>query len=101
MADIMRELGEIKRRQIRTETKLNRFAEELGIPIEQDEEWLSVDEGGLQVYLSTLGRSHLAMLSEMARRGAKSVGKSYELIHRGEHVGTIIYRPLVFKPKGQ
>ncbi len=82
-------------RLTRIETKLVRGFEELGVNIDQDREWLSVDEENLVVYISTLGRSMTVVLSDMARAGAKSVGQFYSIVNRGEIIGTICFRPIV------
>jgi hypothetical protein len=86
---------DIMYRLTRIETKLVRGFEELGVNIDQDREWLSVDEENLVVYVSTLGRSMTVVLSDMARAGAKSVDKFYDVVHRGEVVGSICFKPIV------
>ena len=82
-------------RLTRIETKLVRGFEELGVNIDQDREWLSVEEENLVVYVSTLGRSMTVVLSDMARAGAKSVGKFYDIVNRGEVVGSICFKPII------
>jgi hypothetical protein len=82
-------------RLTRIETKLVRGFEELGVNIDQDREWLSVDEENLVVYVSTLGRSMTVVLSDMERAGAKSVDKFYDIVNRGEVVGSICFKPIV------
>ena len=86
---------DIMYRLTRIETKLVRGFEELGVNIDQDREWLSVDEENLVVYVSTLGRSMTVVLSDMARAGAKSVGKFYDIVNRGEVVGSICFEPII------
>jgi hypothetical protein len=86
---------DLQYRLTRIETKLVRGFEELGVNIDQDKEWLSVDEQNLVVYVSTLGRSMTVILSDMARNGAKSVGKFYDIVNRGEVVGAICFKPIV------
>jgi len=85
---------ELMNRLTRIETKLVRGFEELGVNIDKDTEWLSVDEQNLVVYISTLGRSMTVMLSDMARAGATQVGRIYDIVHRGDVVGTITFRPI-------
>lgn len=82
-------------RLMRVETKLTRGFEELGVNIDADAEWLTLDEAQRVVYVSTLGRSMTVMLSDMARAGAKQEGLLYDIVHRGDVVGTIVFRKLV------
>ena len=86
---------ELYNRLVRIESKLVRGFEELGINIEKDQDWLSVDDAGRQVFVSTLGRSLTVTLNDMARMGATQYGKSYDLIHRGELVGTLVFRKVI------
>jgi hypothetical protein len=81
-------------RLTRIETKLVRGFEELGVNIDQDRDWLSVDEENHVVYVSTLGRSMTVVLSDMERAGAKSIGKFYNIINRGEVIGSICFKPI-------
>lgn len=81
-------------RLTRIETKLVRGFEELGVNIDKDNEWLSIDEQSRVVYVSTLGRSITVMLSDMARAGATQVGKEYDIVHRGDLIGTIMFRKI-------
>jgi hypothetical protein len=74
----------------RIETKLVRFAEELGIDTEVNRDWLTVDEPNHVIYISTMGRSLLVMKREAERKGApEGKGKTYEIVHKGNVVGTI------------
>lgn len=82
-------------RVMRIETKLTRGFEELGVNIDADNEWLTLDEEQRVVYVSTLGRSMTVLLSDMARAGAKQVGHVYDIVHRGDVVGTIVFRKIV------
>jgi len=82
-------------RVMRIETKLTRGFEELGVNIDADTEWLTLDEEQLVVYVSTLGRSLTVLLSDMARAGAKQEGRLYDIVHRGELVGTIVFRKIL------
>jgi hypothetical protein len=76
----------------RIETKLVRFAEELGVDTEVNRDWLTVDEPNKVIYVSTMGRSLSVMLTEAERQGAKrSKGNkvTYDVVHKGEVVGTL------------
>lgn len=83
---------EVMNRLVRVESKLVRGFEELGVNIDKDSDWLSVDNAARVVYIATLGRSMTVMLSDMVRMGATDFGKSYDVVHRGELVGTVILR---------
>jgi hypothetical protein len=83
-------------RLVRVESKLVRGFEELGVNIDQEDDWLIVDDNNNYVHISTLGRSIIVILTEMARNGATKEGHEYELIHNGEMIGTVIYNK-VFK----
>ena len=85
---------ELINRLTRIETKLVRGFEELGVNIDKDNEWLTLDETSRVVYVSTLGRSLTVMLSDMARAGATQVGRVYDVVHRGDFVGTIMFQRL-------
>lgn len=82
-------------RVMRIETKLTRGFEELGVNIDADTEWLTVSEPTREVFIATLGRSLSVLLSDMARAGAQQEGKSYDLIYRGDAVGSVVFRKLV------
>ena len=56
------------------------------------DDWLTIDNAARTVFISTLGRSMTVMLSDMERAGATHVGKEYEIVHKGEVVGTVIFR---------
>lgn len=83
---------EVMNRLVRVESKLVRGFEELGVNIDKDADWLSVDVSARVVYIATLGRSMTVMLSDMVRMGATEFGKTYDIVHRGELVGTVILR---------
>jgi hypothetical protein len=85
---------ELFNRLVRIESKLVRGFEELGVNIDADSAWLSIDEPSRSVYVSTLGRSLTVLLSDMARAGATQVGKEYNIVHRGDVVGTIVFNKL-------
>lgn len=89
---------DILMRLLRIETKLVRGFEELGVNIDKDNEWLTLDEPNKVVYVATIGRSLTVLLSDMERAGAKHAGHHYDIVHRGNVVGTIVYTPLVYKP---
>lgn len=82
-------------RVMRIETKLTRGFEELGVNIDADTEWLTLDEEQRVVYVATLGRSMTVLLSDMARAGAKQEGLVYDIVHRGDVVGTVVFRKIV------
>ena len=79
-------------RLTRLESKLVRGFEQLGVNIDTDRNWLSVDDPQRVVYVNTLGRSLMVMLNDMDTKGATQVGKEYEIVHRGDLIGTIIFR---------
>lgn len=83
---------EVMNRLVRIESKLVRGFEELGVNIDADSDWLTVDDAARVVYISTLGRSMTVMLSDMVRQGATQIGKSYDIVHRGDLVGTVTLR---------
>jgi hypothetical protein len=88
---------ELMNRLIRIESKLVRGFEELGVNIDKDANWLSVDDASRVVYIATLGRSMTVILSDMAREGATHTGEVYELINKGNVVGSIMFNPVVYK----
>lgn len=88
---------DILNRLIRLESRLVRGFEELGINIDHNADWLSVDDGGRIVYVASLGRSLSVMLTDMARKGATHMGKPYEIVHQGETVGYINFVPPRFR----
>lgn len=85
-------LNDLRSRLTRTESKLVRGFEELGINIDTDHDWMSVEEDSRTVYISTMGRSLAVILTDMKRHGAKQTGKVYDLVHKGEVVGTLLYK---------
>ncbi len=85
---------EVMNRLVRVESKLVRGFEELGVNIDKDTDWLTLDDNARLVYISTMGRSMTVLLSDMARAGATHVGKEYEIIHKGEVVGTVMFQPI-------
>ena len=86
---------ELVTRLTRMETKLVRGFEELGVNIDKDNEWITVDDEARVVYISTIGRSMTVMLSDMARLGATQYGKEYDIVHRGDLIGTVIFRKIL------
>lgn len=86
---------ELVNRLTRIETKLVRGFEELGVNIDKDNEWITVDDESRVVYISTLGRSMTVMLSDMARLGATKYGSEYDVVHRGELIGTVVFRKIL------
>jgi hypothetical protein len=85
---------EIMNRMVRIESKLVRGFEELGVNIDKDNAWLSVDDVQRMVFVSTLGRSLTVILSDMARQGATQLGKTYEIMYRNTNVGSVVFRPI-------
>lgn len=86
---------DLMNRVMRIETKLTRGFEELGVNIDADTEWLTLDEEQCVVYVATMGRSMTVLLSDMARAGAKQEGKHYDIVHRGDVVGSVVFRKIV------
>lgn len=80
---------EISRTLRRIETKLVIGLEALGVHTEADPDWLTVDDAARVIYLSTDGRSYHVMRATAIDRGAKQFGKQYELVHKGETIGTL------------
>ena len=72
----------------RIETKLVRFAEELGIDTDVSRDWLTVDEPNKVIYLATMGRSLAVMKIEAKRRGGTS-RLTYDVVHKGSVVATL------------
>lgn len=84
---------DVRTRLIRMESKLVRGFEELGVSLEVDADWLSVDDAANIVYVSTLGRSLTVIMQEMKARGATKIGQEYELVHKGETICMLTYNP--------
>ena len=80
---------EITDRLKRIETKLVRFAEESGIDTDVTFDWMTIDDPARVIYVSTLGRSWLVMHKEALKRGATKRNKFYDIVFRGDVVGTI------------
>lgn len=85
--------NEILNRLTRIESKLVRGFEELGLDIDVDPNWMTVDEPARVLYVSSLARSLKIMNSEARRRGAEQTGKEYEVVHRGNVVATLTLAP--------
>tara|TARA_B110000977_G_scaffold90910_1_gene120700 strand:+ start:4816 stop:5100 length:285 start_codon:yes stop_codon:yes gene_type:complete len=85
-------IKELHSRMARIESKLVRGFEELGVNITTSHDWLTVDDTQRTVYISTLGRSLMVILSDMGRRGATQIGKEYTLIHQGNGVGSVVFK---------
>jgi hypothetical protein len=88
---------ELINRVMRIETKLVRGFEELGVNIDKDDQWLSVDDASNVVYVATIGRSMTVLLSDMERMGATKYGQVYDIVHRGNVIGSIVFN----KPFGE
>lgn len=82
---------ELFNRIIRIESKLVRGFEELGVNIDADNNWLSVDDPSREVYISTMGRSLSVMLTDMTRAGATQINKDYDIVFQGNVVGSVVY----------
>lgn len=82
--------NEVIERLKRIETKIVRFAEELGVDTDVNHDWLTVDDDARIVYVSTLGRSFIVMQQEAVKRGATRKGRYYDLVHQGNTYGTIL-----------
>lgn len=80
---------EVINKLTRLESKVVRGFEELGADTDVDPNWLSVDEASRVVYVSTLGRSFKIMHSVAIQRGASQFGKEYDIVHKGDVVGTV------------
>lgn len=84
---------DITARLIRIESKLVRGFEELGVSLDVDNKWLTVDDESNTVYISTMGRSMQVIIQEMKLRGATKVGDYYELVNGGKVVGHMLFEP--------
>lgn len=82
-------------RLVRVESKLVRGFEELGISTDKDDDWLTVDNAARMVYVSTIGRSLMVLLSDMGRLGATHYGDNYEVIHKGVTIAVVELRKVV------
>jgi hypothetical protein len=80
-------------RLTRIESKLVRGFEELGVSLDVDPEWMTVDDDANTVYVSTIGRSLVVVIQEMKARGATKVGQHYEIVHGGQVVASVLYNP--------
>lgn len=80
---------EVINKLIRIESKLVRGFEEMGIDTDADPNWLSVDDAARVIYVSTIGRSFKLMHSAAIAKGAKQFGKEYDIVHKGDVVGTM------------
>lgn len=75
----------------RIEAKMTRGFESLGVSVEKDADWMSVDEAKREVRMTTMSHSLKVVLAEMGRRGAKQRGAEYEMIYQDGTVGWIIF----------
>jgi len=82
-------------RLTRTESKLVRGFEELGIATDTNNDWLTVDNDARIVYVDTIGRSLMVLLAEMVRLGATHFGDNYEVVHKGETIAIVELRKIV------
>jgi hypothetical protein len=74
---------------IRLESKLVRGFEEMGVDTDVDPNWLVVDDDACVVYISTMGRSLKLLHSVAIQRGASKFQKFYNIVHKGDLVGTL------------
>jgi len=82
-------------RLTRTESKLVRGFEELGIATDTNNDWLTVDNDARIVYVDTIGRSLMVLLAEMVRLGATHFGDNYEVVHKGETIAIVELRKII------
>jgi|TARA_R110000796_G_scaffold223531_1_gene339794 hypothetical protein len=80
-------------RLVRLESKLVRGFEELGVSLDVQRDWLTVDNAAKIVYVATVGRSISVIVQEMKARGATHLGDFYEVIHKGDAVAHVLYDP--------
>ena len=85
----------ITTRLTRTESKLVRGFEELGITTDTRTNWLTVDDAARIVYVDTIGRSLMVLLADMARQGATHYGDNYEVVHKGETIAVVEFRKVI------
>lgn len=81
---------ELAQRLIRLETKLVRGFEELGVNIDAETDWISVDEMAGEIHLHTLGRSMKVLLTTMHKLGASRYGQEYVIYVNKVYFGTIL-----------
>lgn len=81
---------EMVNRLRRLETKIVRLADAMGIETAAEEEWLTVDDATRTIYVSTLGRSLVAVINEARRLGASHTGDHYEIVTHGKAVGSVM-----------
>lgn len=93
LRDLQATTRDMQAKATRVETKLVRGFEELGVNISTGDDWLTVDDVDRTVTVTTLGRSTLVMLTDMARRGATQVGKEYTILFHGRVAGTVVFNP--------
>ena len=79
---------ELLRTLSRIETKLVRFAEELGVDTDVDPDWITVHRANSTIILTTLGRSLLVIRSEALKRGAVK-GAPYTVWFEGKGIATL------------
>ena len=96
---IIKRLSKLERdvntRLTRMESKLVRGFEELGISTDKKADWLTIDDDARIVYVDTIGRSLMVLLTDMARAGASHYGDNYEIVHKGQTIAVTELRKLV------
>lgn len=70
---------------------MTRGFESLGVSVDKDVDWMTVDDVKREVRITTMSHSLKVVLAEMARRGATKRGSEYELIYQDGTVGWIIF----------
>ena len=83
----------LESRLIRIESKLVRGFEELGVSLNAERNWLTVDNEQKIIYLSTIGNSIITVLSEMEKQGASHDGSEYKIMHKGDAIGKLVFNP--------
>jgi len=78
-----------KERLARIETKLVRFAEEMGFDIGTESDRVTVDRNKMVIYISTRGRSLFVMQNEAKRQGAIP-GERYDLVYKRKSIGALV-----------
>ncbi len=80
---------EVLNRLVRLESKVVRGFEEMGIDTDANPNWLSVDDASRVIYVSTIARSFKLMHSVAIAKGASQFGKEYDIVHKGDVIGTM------------
>jgi hypothetical protein len=96
--ELLRRVSKLDREMLtrlkRVESKLVRGFEELGISTDKKDDWIHIDDEARVVYIDTVGRSIMVLLSDMARVGATHFGQPYEIIHKEKSIGYVVLQPI-------